>query len=86
MDTDGRVIRFDSVSKSLAPGVRIGWVTTTPEFISKFTLLQECTTQVTYVHCDLSFFFYLSQCLLLIIVSFRIFSIHFLWSNDALGK
>jgi aromatic amino acid aminotransferase I len=50
MDTDGRVIRFDSVSKSLAPGVRIGWVSTTPEFISKFTLLQECTTQVTTAH------------------------------------
>jgi hypothetical protein len=47
MDTDKRVIRFDSVSKSLAPGVRIGWITTTPEFISKYILLQECSTQVT---------------------------------------
>jgi DNA-binding transcriptional MocR family regulator len=56
MDTDGRVIRFDSVSKSLAPGVRIGWVTTTPEFISKFTLLQECTTQVTNAQCLFSRF------------------------------
>jgi aromatic amino acid aminotransferase I len=48
MDTDGRVIRFDSVSKSLAPGVRIGWITTIPEFISKYTLFQECSTQVYF--------------------------------------
>lgn len=30
MDTDGRVIRVDSFSKILAPGIRLAWVTTTP--------------------------------------------------------
>jgi DNA-binding transcriptional MocR family regulator len=31
VDTDGRVIRVDSFSKILAPGLRLAWVTTTPK-------------------------------------------------------
>ncbi|KAI5277649.1 Aromatic/aminoadipate aminotransferase 1, partial [Ascosphaera acerosa] len=27
IDTDGRVIRFDSFSKVIAPGCRVGWIT-----------------------------------------------------------
>jgi hypothetical protein len=33
VDTDGRVIRVDSFSKILAPGLRLAWVTTTPNNI-----------------------------------------------------
>lgn len=46
MDTDGRVIRFDSLSKFIAPGARIGWVSAHPDFVQKYILLQEVTTQV----------------------------------------
>jgi aromatic amino acid aminotransferase I len=46
MDTDGRVIRFDTVSKFMAPGVRFGWITSTPQFITKYIFLQEATSQV----------------------------------------
>lgn len=33
VDTDGRVIRVDSFSKILAPGLRLAWVTSTPQNI-----------------------------------------------------
>eukprot|EP01035_Chromulina_nebulosa_P020793 gene20793-26957_t len=45
LDTDGRVIRFDTVSKFIAPGMRLGWITGPPDFIDKFLLLQEMTCQ-----------------------------------------
>lgn len=33
VDTDGRVIRVDSFSKVMAPGLRLAWVTATPKTI-----------------------------------------------------
>lgn len=46
MDTDGRVLRFDSLSKFICPGFRIGWITNSdPTFIEKYQLLQEISTQ-----------------------------------------
>lgn len=45
MDVDGRVIRFDSVSKFIAPGMRVGWVVAAPDFIAKYVLMQDITTQ-----------------------------------------
>ena len=46
MDTDGRVLRFDSLSKFICPGLRIGWITNgDPAFIEKYQLLQEISTQ-----------------------------------------
>lgn len=45
MDTDGRVIRLDSLSKLIAPGMRIGFVSGPAEFIEKFMLWQEGTSQ-----------------------------------------
>jgi aromatic amino acid aminotransferase I len=63
MDTDGRVIRFDTVSKFMAPGVRFGWVTATPQFIAKYIFLQEATSQVPSVpqiiNRSIHFFFFL---------------------------
>ena len=32
LDTDGRVMRIDSFSKIMAPGMRLGWVTSNPAF------------------------------------------------------
>ena len=45
LDTDGRVIRLDSLSKFVAPGARIGWISAHPDFCAKYQLLQEITSQ-----------------------------------------
>lgn len=36
IDVDGRVIRLDTFSKSIAPGCRLGWLTAQPAFIERF--------------------------------------------------
>lgn len=38
MDTEGRVLRFDSLSKVLSAGMRIGWVTGHPALIERINL------------------------------------------------
>src|SRR5580704_16861661 len=35
LDIDGRVIRLDSLSKVLAPGIRLGFVTASPHLIER---------------------------------------------------
>ena len=45
LDVDGRVIRIDTLSKIIAPGMRLGWISAQVPFIEKFNILQECTTQ-----------------------------------------
>jgi len=45
MDVDGRVIRFDTISKFIAPGMRLGWIVGPPSFIDKYILLQSTTSQ-----------------------------------------
>jgi DNA-binding transcriptional MocR family regulator len=35
IDTDGRVIRLDTFSKTVAPGCRLGWITAQPKFIER---------------------------------------------------
>jgi DNA-binding transcriptional MocR family regulator len=37
VDTDGRVVRLDTFSKTIAPGCRLGWITAQPEFIERFS-------------------------------------------------
>ena len=49
LDEDGRVLRLDSLSKIVAPGMRLGWVSGPPSFIDKFMLLQEATAQVSSI-------------------------------------
>jgi DNA-binding transcriptional MocR family regulator len=45
MDTDGRVLRLDTLAKTMSPGLRLGWITTTSsDFISKYDLLQEISS------------------------------------------
>ncbi|KAF7519148.1 hypothetical protein G7054_g13185 [Neopestalotiopsis clavispora] len=41
LDTDGRVLRMDTASKILAPGLRCGWVTGCSQFIDKFIAFSE---------------------------------------------
>lgn len=45
IDTDGRVIRLDTFSKTIAPGCRLGWITAQPEFIERIQRITEVTTQ-----------------------------------------
>ncbi|RMZ80479.1 hypothetical protein DV737_g2998, partial [Chaetothyriales sp. CBS 132003] len=44
-DIDGRVLRLDTFSKTVAPGCRLGWITAQPEFIDKILLVTETSTQ-----------------------------------------
>ena len=44
-DTDGRVIRMDTFSKTSCPGSRLGWITTSPLFIERLTRATEAGTQ-----------------------------------------
>ncbi|KAL2142074.1 hypothetical protein VTI28DRAFT_1587 [Corynascus sepedonium] len=45
IDTDGRVVRLDTFSKTVAPGCRLGWITAQPALIERFERITECTTQ-----------------------------------------
>lgn len=36
IDTEGRVIRLDTFSKTTAPGCRLGWITAQPTFIERY--------------------------------------------------
>lgn len=44
IDTDARVLRLDSVSKTLAPGFRIGWATMNKAVFEKWQVLAEVTS------------------------------------------
>lgn len=45
MDVDGRVMRLDSFSKVIAPGLRVGWVTASEQIIERFIRHAEVSTQ-----------------------------------------
>lgn len=45
MDVDGRVIRLDSFSKIMMPGIRLGAITTNPFFHEHLINLVDCSTQ-----------------------------------------
>ncbi|KAK5137743.1 hypothetical protein LTR08_007314 [Meristemomyces frigidus] len=45
VDTDGRVIRLDTFSKTIAPGCRLGWITAQPELIERILRITETSTQ-----------------------------------------
>ncbi|KAE9377414.1 PLP-dependent transferase [Stipitochalara longipes BDJ] len=44
LDKSGRVVRLDSFSKILAPGLRAGWVTASDQIIEKFIAYYEVST------------------------------------------
>lgn len=45
IDTEGRVIRLDSLSKVLAPGTRFGWIVGSKPILDAYLRLQEMTIQ-----------------------------------------
>lgn len=45
IDTDGRVIRLDTFSKTVAPGCRLGWITAQPNIIERLLRITESSTQ-----------------------------------------
>jgi DNA-binding transcriptional MocR family regulator len=45
VDTDGRVIRLDTFSKTIAPGCRLGWITSQPNMIERLLRISESSTQ-----------------------------------------
>jgi DNA-binding transcriptional MocR family regulator len=47
LDDEGRVLRLDSLSKFVAPGMRLGWIAGPEDFVTKYNLLQEMTSQVS---------------------------------------
>jgi DNA-binding transcriptional MocR family regulator len=38
VDVEGRVLRLDTFSKTVAPGCRLGWITAQPRFIEQLEL------------------------------------------------
>jgi DNA-binding transcriptional MocR family regulator len=45
IDTDGRVIRLDTFSKTIAPGCRMGWITAQPDLVERLLRVAETSTQ-----------------------------------------
>lgn len=45
MDIDGRVMRLDSFSKVIAPGMRLGWITASGQIVERFERHAEVSTQ-----------------------------------------
>ncbi|KAK4241450.1 pyridoxal phosphate-dependent transferase [Achaetomium macrosporum] len=45
IDTEGRVVRLDTFSKTVAPGCRLGWITAQPAIVERFQRINEGTTQ-----------------------------------------
>ncbi|KAL8862787.1 MAG: hypothetical protein Q9178_000729 [Gyalolechia marmorata] len=46
MDTDGRVMRMDSFSKVIAPGMRTGWITASAQIVERINRHAEVSTQM----------------------------------------
>ena len=44
-DYDGRVIRLDTFSKTVAPGCRLGWITAQPAIVERILRITETSTQ-----------------------------------------
>ncbi|KAL8711739.1 MAG: hypothetical protein Q9220_003910 [cf. Caloplaca sp. 1 TL-2023] len=45
VDTDGRVVRLDTFSKTVAPGCRLGWITAQPALCERLLRISESSTQ-----------------------------------------
>ncbi|OTB05859.1 hypothetical protein M426DRAFT_56168 [Hypoxylon sp. CI-4A] len=45
VDVDGRVVRLDTFSKTVAPGCRMGWITAAPEICERLLRVSESGTQ-----------------------------------------
>lgn len=45
VDYEGRVVRLDTFSKTVAPGCRLGWITTQPDLCERILRITETSTQ-----------------------------------------
>lgn len=45
IDVDGRVVRLDTFSKTVAPGCRLGWITAQPALVERILRITETSTQ-----------------------------------------
>ena len=45
VDYQGRVVRLDTFSKTVAPGCRLGWITTQPKLCERLLRITETSTQ-----------------------------------------
>ncbi|KAF2198808.1 PLP-dependent transferase [Delitschia confertaspora ATCC 74209] len=45
IDYQGRVVRLDTFSKTVAPGCRLGWITAQPALVERILRITECSTQ-----------------------------------------
>ena len=45
VDYQGRVVRLDTFSKTVAPGCRLGWITAQPALVERILRITECSTQ-----------------------------------------
>lgn len=45
IDVDGRVVRLDTFSKTIAPGCRLGWITAQPALVERYLRIAETSTQ-----------------------------------------
>ena len=45
VDVDGRVVRLDTFSKTVAPGCRLGWITAQPDIVERLLRITETSTQ-----------------------------------------
>ncbi len=45
VDTEGRVVRLDTFSKTIAPGCRLGWITAQPALVERILRITETSTQ-----------------------------------------
>lgn len=48
VDYQGRVVRLDTFSKTVAPGCRMGWITTQPALCERLLRITETSTQRMY--------------------------------------
>ncbi|KAH6887072.1 pyridoxal phosphate-dependent transferase [Thelonectria olida] len=45
LDTDGRVIRMDSFSKVVSPGLRLGWISASQQIVERYKIHSDVSTQ-----------------------------------------
>ena len=45
LDVEGRVVRLDSFSKVLAPGLRLGWIVGQKDLLERYVRLHEVSVQ-----------------------------------------
>ena len=63
LDVDGRVVRLDSFSKFLAPGMRLGWVTAHPDMLQKICFALHASTMGPCSFTQVQHVPYLQSCM-----------------------